>query len=161
MTQCFQLFSYLIYYLISTDIVRTMLILSGNVHENPSPTDCNLKFSHWNLDSITARDNTKISLIEAYSSVFNYDLIAICDTRLDRFISNEDNQTEGFCCDVFRNDHLSDTRIPGEVCLHYKENIPIRRRNDLEILQETIVTEISLRRKKSILYGTISSSQPN
>ena len=60
-----------------------MLILSGNVHENPGPIDCNLKFFHWNLDSITARDNTKISLIEAYNSVFNYDLIAISDTRLD------------------------------------------------------------------------------
>ena len=89
MTQCFQLFSYLIYYLISTDIVRTMLILSGNVYENPGLTDCNLKFFHWNLDSITARDNTKISLIEAYNSVFNYDnsvfnydLIAISDTRV-------------------------------------------------------------------------------
>ena len=34
MTRCFQLLSYLIYYLISTDIVRAMLILSGNVHEN-------------------------------------------------------------------------------------------------------------------------------
>ena len=125
-----------------------MLILSGHVHENPGPTDCNLKFFHWNLDGITARDNTKISLIEAYNSVCNYDLIAIPDTRLDRSISNEDIQIGGFCCDVFRNDHPSNTIIPGGVCLYYKENIPIRHRNDLEILQETIVTEISLRRKK-------------
>ena len=95
MTQCFQLLSYLIYYLISTDIVRAMLILSGNVHENPGPTDCNLKFFHWNLDSISARENTKISLIEAYNSVFSYDLIAISDTRLDRSISNEDIQIGG------------------------------------------------------------------
>ena len=63
MTQCFQLFSYLIYYLISIDIVQTILILSGNLHENQGPTDCNLKFFQRNLDSITARDNTKISLI--------------------------------------------------------------------------------------------------
>ena len=89
---------------ISTDIVRAILILSGNVHENPGPTDCNLKFFHWNLDSISARENTKISLIEAYSSVFSYDLVAISDTRLDRSISNEDIQIGGFCCDVFRSD---------------------------------------------------------
>ena len=55
--------------------------------DNPGPTDCNLKFFHWNLDSLTARDNSKISLIEAYNSVFNYHLIAISDTRLDRSIS--------------------------------------------------------------------------
>ena len=72
-----------------------MLILSGNVHENPGPTDCNLKFFHWNLDSISARENTKISLIEAYNSVFSYDLIAISDTRLDLSISNEDIQIGG------------------------------------------------------------------
>ena len=110
MTQCFQLLSYLIYYLISTDIVRAMLILFGNVHENPGPTDCDLKFFHWNLDSISARENTKISLIEAYNSVFSYDLIAISDTRLDPSISNEDIQIRGggggggACCDVFRSD---------------------------------------------------------
>ena len=101
MTQCFQLLSYLIYYLISTDIVRAMLILSGNVHENPGPTDCNLKFFHWNLDSLSARENTKISLIEAYNSVFSYDLIAISDTRLDRSISNEDIHIGGFAVMYF------------------------------------------------------------
>ena len=133
-TQCFQLLLYLICYLISTDMVRMMLILSGNVHENPGPTDCNLKFFHLNLDSVTAHENTKISLIEAYNSVYSYDLIAISDTRLDCSISNEDIQIGGFCCDVFRSDHPSNTRIPGGVHLYYKENIPIRRRNDLKIL---------------------------
>ena len=119
-----------------------MLILSENVHENPGPTDCNLKFFHWNLDSITALDNTNVSSMETYNSVFNYDLIAISDTKLDRSISNEDIQIGEFCCDVFHNDHPSNTRIPGGVCLYYKENIPTRHRNDLEILQETTVTEI-------------------
>ena len=105
-------------FLISTDVVRAMLILSGEVHENPGPTDWNLKFFHWNLDSISACENIKISLIEAYNSVFSYDLIAISDTRLDRSISNEDIQIGGFCCDVFRSDHPSNTRIPGGVCLY-------------------------------------------
>ena len=53
---CCQFFSYLNYYLIITDIVQTLLILSGNVLENPGPTDCDLKFFHWNLDSLTAHD---------------------------------------------------------------------------------------------------------
>ena len=125
-----------------------MLILSGNVLENPGPNNCNLKFFHWNLDSITARDNTKISLIEAYNSVFSYDLIAISETRLDLSISNEVIQIEGLICDVFRSDHPSNTRNPGGVCLYYKENLPIKRRNDFEILHESVVPEISLRRKK-------------
>ena len=51
---CCQFFSNLNYYLIITDTVQTLLILSGNVLENRGPTDCNLKFFHWNLDSLTA-----------------------------------------------------------------------------------------------------------
>ena len=151
---CCQFFSYLNYYLVITDIVQTLLILSGNVLENPSPTDCNLKFFHWNLDSLTALDNSKISLIEACNSVFNYDLIAISDTRLDHSISNEDIQIKGFSCDILRGDHPSDTRNPGGVCLYYKENIPIKRRNGFEIHDETVVAELSLRRKKVFIIVT-------
>ena len=136
-----------------------MLILSGNVLENPGPNNCNLKFFHWNLDSLTARDNTKISLIEAYNAVCSYDLIAISDTRLDRSIGNEDIQIEGFSCDVFRSDHPSNSRNPGGVCLYYKENLPIKRRNDFEILHESVVAEISLRRKK--VFFVVLYRHPN
>ena len=122
--------------------------------KNPGPTDCNLKFFHWNLDSLTAHDNSKLSLIEAYNSVFNCDLIAISDTRLDRSISNEKIQIKGSSCDILRSDHPSDTRNPGGVCLYYKENIPIKRRKDFEIHDETVVAEISLRRKKVFIMVT-------
>ena len=71
-----QLLSFLLYHLICSDIIISNLVRS---HENPGPNDCNLKFFHWNLDSLTARNNTKISLIEAYNSVFNYDLIAVSE----------------------------------------------------------------------------------
>ena len=158
---CCQLFSYLNYYLIITDIVQTLLILSGNVLKNPGPTDCNLKFLHWNLDSLTARNNLKIFLIEAYNSVFNYDLIAISDTRLDQSITNEDIEIKRFSCETLRSDHPGDTRNPGGVCLYYKENIPIKHRNDLEIHDETGVVGISLRHKIIVHCGNnISSSQP-
>ena len=120
--------------------------------ENPGPNNRNLKFFHWNLDSITARDNTKISLIEAYNSVFSYDLTAISDTKLDRSISNEDIQIERFSCDVFRSDHPSNTRTPDGVCLYCKENFSVKRRNDFDILQESVVAEISLRRKKVLFF---------
>ena len=72
-----QLLSFLLYRLICNDVIRSNLIRSGNVHENPGPNDCNLKFFHWNLGILTARNNAKISLIEAYNFVFNYDLTAV------------------------------------------------------------------------------------
>ena len=121
-----QLLSFLLYHLISSDIIKFNLVRSGNVHENPGPNDCNLKFFHWNLDSLTARNNTKISLIEAYNSVFNYDLIAVSDTRLNQSIDSEDIRIEGFSNEMFRSDHPTNSIVPGGVCIYYKENVPIK-----------------------------------
>ena len=121
-----QLLSFLLYHLISSDIIKSNLVHSGNVHENPGPNDCNLKFFHWNLDSLTARNNTKISLIESYNSVFSYDLIAVSDTRLNQSIDSEDIRIEGFSNKIFHSDHLSNSRVPGGVCIYYKENVPIK-----------------------------------
>ena len=86
--------------------------------------------------------------------MFHYDLIAISDTRLNRSISNEDIQIKGLSCDILCSDHPSDTRNPDGVCLYYKENIPIKCRNGFEIHDETVVAEISLRRKKVFIMVT-------
>ena len=92
----------------------------------------------------------KIPLIEAYSSVFHYDLIALSETNLNATIHNEEILVEGFSKEIFRNDHPSGDK-QGGVCIYFKENLSIKGRKDLEIMQETIVYEISLRRKKYFL----------
>ena len=132
------LLSFLLYHLISSDIIKSNLVRSGNVHENPGPNDCNLKFFHLTLDSLTARNNTKISLIEAYNSVFNYHLIAVSDTRLNQSIDCEDIRIEGFSNEIFRSDHPSNSRVSGGVCIYYKENVPIKRRKDLEFYKNLL-----------------------
>ena len=71
--------------------------------------------------------------------------IAVPDTRLNQSIDNEDIQIEGFSSDIFRSDLPSNSRVPGGV---YKENIPIKQTKDLEISQESVVTEITFGRKK-------------
>ena len=69
----------------------------------------------------------------------------------------------GFSPDPFRADKPDDTRNGG-VCLYFKENLPIKRRTDLETIPETIVSEITLNRKKiffvlSYRHSNISSLQ--
>ena len=59
-------------------------------------------------------------------------------------ISNDDIFINGFSPDPFRSDKAPNTRNGG-VCLYFKESLPIKERCDLEILPETIVTEIKLR----------------
>ena len=56
-------------------VFRTVL-LSGDLETNPGPET--LDFCTWNLNSITAYDFLLVSLMEAYNSVYNYDLIWHC-----------------------------------------------------------------------------------
>ena len=128
-----------------------LLILSGDIHTNPGPsTPKDLKFFHWNLNSLCARGGLKKQLIQAYDAVYKYDIIAVSESMLDSTIKNDDIFIEGFSKDIYRSDHPSNTKIGG-VCLYYRDKLPIKRRTDLELLQEMIVSEISLSRKKIIL----------
>ena len=57
-------------------------MLSGDVETNPETLD----FCTWNLNSIAAYNFLRVSLIEAYNSVYSYDLIGIVETHLDSSI---------------------------------------------------------------------------
>ena len=111
-------------------LVRLLLLVAGDVHPHPAPNHNSLKFCHWNLNSILTRDEIKISLIEAYNSIFHYDFFAISESLLNESIENNDLFIEGFSKEIFRNDHSSGNKVSG-VCLFFKQNIPIKRRQDL------------------------------
>ena len=123
-----------------------ILLLSGDIELNPGPhiENC-VRFFHWNLNSICARNSTKVSLIEAYNSVYKYDVIALSETMLDSSVSDEDIYIKGFSKDVLRKDHPSNAKVGG-VCLYFREGLPITRRKDHELLPETIVAEIKIGR---------------
>ena len=65
---------------------------------------------------------------------------------LDQSISNDDIFIEGFSRDIYRSDHPSNSKTGGVL-----RGIPIKRRPDLELLQELIVTELTISRKKNFL----------
>ena len=62
---------------ITDKFIKVQLLRSGNVHLNPDPVDDSSRFCHWNLNGVCASDKIKISLIEAYNSVFLYGIIEI------------------------------------------------------------------------------------
>ena len=49
-----------------------------------------LKFFHWNLNSICARDKIKIPLIETYDTLYKYGIIAISESMLDQMVNNDE-----------------------------------------------------------------------
>ena len=135
----FQLFSLI--------FIEIELMLVGDIHPNPGHFDNSLKVCHCNLNGVCARDKIKILLLEAYNSIFHYDLMVLSETYLNETDKNEDIIIDGFSTEIFRSDHLRGDKQSG-VCAYFKENLPVKHRKDLEILQETVICEISLGRKK-------------
>ena len=133
--------------------VLYQLIRSGDIEIQPGPIKNALKFSHWNLNSVLAHDRIKTSLLEAYNSVYNYNILVSGETYLSGDISHDEAFIEGYSKNPFRKDNPSGLRQGGD-CMYFKENLPIKRRVDLETLcAEGIVTEITLHRKKIFFVG--------
>ena len=151
-------FKNLIFFLV---VLRALLVLSGTVETNPGPaqsTKKNLSFAMWNLDSIPAREYTRIPLIETFQATYNFDIFGVCESLLSDTIPNENIFINGFSPDPFRVDKPLNSRNGG-TCLYFKENLPIKERCDLETLPETIVAEIKLNRKN--IFLVLSYCHPN
>ena len=122
-----------------------------------------LKFFHWNLNSISARGRMKIPFNETYDSLYKYDIIAISETMLDYDIiiiysTEKNNKThiDGFSENIYRSDHPSNTKMGG-TCLCFRDGLPIKRRIDLELLPEMIISDVTITGKK-VFLGTLYRS---
>ena len=137
-------------------VFRTSL-LSGDVETNPGPETLN--FCTWNLNSLAAYDFLRVSLIEAYNSVHNYDLIGIVETHLDSTIDENKLALNEY---TFINANHPQNVKRGGVGLYIKDSLPSKRRSDLVTLPECIVYEIQINRKKyffAVIYRSPSQDQ--
>ena len=85
----------------------------------------------------------------------------VCKNCYDSSISNEDERIRIDSDNILRVDHPSNKKRGG-VCMYYKEDIPIIKRDDLRTLKECLVTEIILGKKKlffSCLYRSPSQTK--
>ena len=113
-----------------------LIILLDDVHQNPGPPFHNSFFNvmSWNVNSIGKDGFQRVRLIEAHNSIFNYDLISICETSL--------------------NDSIKLPTRLDMAELVSKNSLPIKIRNDLSF-NESIVAELNFGRKKfffTVLY---------
>ena len=122
-----------------------LIVISNDIHFN---------FMSWNLNS-SAKDNfQRVRLIEAHNSIFNYDLISICETSL-----NDSVELPLTLLNVYTfvsANNPTNTRH-GMVGLFYKNSLPVVVRNDLSV-NESIVLELKFGRKK--LFCTILYRSP-
>ena len=81
-------------YIRHTWVCPILITLSGDIEKNtgPKPSSCD-KFSicNWNLNSISAHNSIKISLLRAYISTHNFDILCLSETYLDSNISSNNN----------------------------------------------------------------------
>ena len=90
-----------------------LILRDGDVHPCPGPCRNLLKFMHWNFNSIIAHDGIRVPLIQSYNLIQNYDLIAITETAINEYTSDETIELDGYL--PIRKDLPSGTTHGGDV----------------------------------------------
>ena len=107
----------------------------------------------WNVNSLAKENFQRVRLIEAHNSLFNYDLISICETSLNDTVELPETLLNGYTF-VPANNPANNRH--GGVGLFYKNSLAVIVRDDLSF-DESIVVELKLGRKKiffTVLYRT-------
>lgn len=74
-------------------------------------------------------------------------MICLSETLLNTSIPSDDNRIKRDGYNLIRLDHPSDLK-KGEVCIYYKEHIPLIKRDDICIMDNSLVTEICSQNEK-------------
>ena len=112
----------------------------------PSKFTSLLRF-YWNLNG---HDSIKISLLQAYIIPNNYGIICLSETFLNSSIQTNDDRISIDEYNLTRADHSNGSKR-GEVCIYYKEHIPLIKRDDICTLDSFLVTEIRSQGDKCFL----------
>ena len=134
-----------------------LILLSNDINLNPGPHFQNnlFNFMSWNVNSLAKDNFQRVRLIEAHNSIFNYDLISICETSLDDTVELPDILLSDYTFVPANNPANSGN---GGVGLFYKNSLPVVIRKDLSF-DESIVVELKFGRKKiffTVLYRSPS-----
>ena len=138
-------------------------MLRGDVEVNSGPKkkdkDC-LSVCHWNLNSKSVHDYSKLFLLNSYNSLHKFDIICLTEAYIDSNTPLNDDNLEISGYMLVRSDHLSNSK-PGGVCLYYKNNLPLRVIN-IGSLNECLTLELTVGEKTCnlvVLYRSPSQSQ--
>ena len=111
---------------------------------------------------ITSLEQVKALFIMAFSYTKSYTdiFVTLTDLLYEILLSTPFILFEGFSREVYRSDHPSNTKTGG-VCLYFREGLAIKRRQDLEIMQEIVVSEMCVARKKIFFVVLYRSPSQN
>ena len=84
-----------------------------------------LSICHWNLNSISAHNYAKLSLLRAYVAFHKFDIIYLAVTYLNSSSSPDDETLEISGYNLVRSDYSLNSKREG-VCIYYKNYLPLR-----------------------------------
>ena len=151
-------FSLLANYLCQVWLRKLHINLSGDIELNPGPksNSCeNFSVCHWNLNSISAHNFSKVSLLNAYTSLHSFDIICLSETYLDSSILSHDPNLEVQGYDLIRANHPSNVKRGG-VCIYYKNHLPLKLTN-INFLHECLTIELNIKNKLCVLVALYRS----
>ena len=133
------------------------LLQHGDIELNPGPKYFSI--CHWNLNSLTAHNYLKVSQLQAYNLVHEFDILFISETHLDSSVSKGDNalSIEGYS--VIQADHSSNTKRGG-VCIYYNDKISVRQKSNIS-LPECLACKIVIGKKKGYVITLYHSPSQN
>ena len=102
----------ILYALYCCYFIHLLLLQHGDIESNPGPKKEQIKYiscCHWNVNSLLAQNMCKISEIEAYNSLYNYDFICISETFFDSSTLEGDRNFQLNGYQLIRADHPSNT----------------------------------------------------
>ena len=92
-------------------------------------------------------DFSKLSLIEAYNTDHNFDLIYLSETYLDSSYANDDIRLNLKDFNLIRADNSHNCNRDG-ISIYFKEHLTVRPIRPLN-LNECLVLEINIQKKKT------------
>ncbi len=139
-----------------------LILLANDIELNPGDKyhEKFFNFMNWNINSLGKNNFERVKLIEAHNSLFNYDLISLCETSLNSEIEIPDPLLNEYS---FLPANHPDNVSHGGVGLFYKNSLPLKPRPDLAF-DESIVVELKFGRKKiffTVLYRSPSIHYSN
>ena len=119
-------FFFLMVFLLNTSLWFQifLVLLSGDVEINPGPKrtpKTSLSICHWNLNSISANNYVKLSLLKAYLAFHKFDILCFSKTYLNSSNSPYDETLEISGYHLVRPDHPLNSKCRG-VCIYYKNS---------------------------------------
>ena len=104
------------------------LFICGHVELNPGLQNTkyyNFSLCHWNLNSLPAHDFFKLSLIEAYNTHHNFDMICLSETYLDPSYADDHAQLNLKDFTLIRADNPHNCKRGG-VSIYFKGQLAVR-----------------------------------